>query len=344
MGRTRTALPVRWCCILLAVACAAAVLGTAPRARAAEGEVTEVTNFGDNPGDLQMFEFIPKDLPADAPLVVFIHGCLSQVSSYDDETGWIQLAEKRKWALAFPQQRITNNDNFCMNWIREEDISRGRGEAASIVSMVRWMEANRGVDAKRVYVTGHSAGGYFTSVMLLTYPDVFRAGAEVSGGPYRCEVAQPVYLAPPGAYIPPGDNATEFMARDECTQAGIEKTPQEWGDLARMGDPGYKGRKPRVALWHGSADATVVPKNFTELVKQWTNYLGIDPDHPAVDDTTPLYVHKVYKGAKNDSLMETYLLTGRDHPYPGDGSADCPGQANDGVCATSVIADWFAAS
>src|SRR4051794_17549838 len=184
--------------LILVLASVAGLTFAAPGAHAETGQVTEVTDFGSNPGDLQMFEYIPRDLPDGAPLVVFMHGCLTQVSNYDDETGWLQLADERHWAIVFPQQQVTNNDNLCFNWTMDGDISRGSGEAASIISMVDYMKDHHHVDPGRVYATGHSAGGYFTSVMLFTYPDVFKAGAVVSGGPYRCETAQPVYLAPPG--------------------------------------------------------------------------------------------------------------------------------------------------
>ena len=334
-----------WCTVL-SVAVTAAILVAAPTAGADPAVVTEVTDFGANPGDLQMFEYVPAGLPAGAPLVLFMHGCLTQVSNYDDETGWLQLAEQRKWAVVFPQQKVTNNNNLCLNWTSEEDIQRGSGEARSIVSMVEWMLQHHPLDPKRVYATGHSAGGYFTSVMLATYPDVFAAGAEVSGGPYRCQTAQPIYAAPPGVYVAPAMVVTEFSAREECTQAEIDKSPQQWGDLLRSGDSTYTGAKPPILLWHGAADATVKPKNFHELVEQWTNFHGIDlhPDrHAELAFGAYRYTHDSYSDNRGRLLVDTYLVDGADHPYAGDGSANCPGQANEGICTTRIIADWFEA-
>jgi poly(hydroxyalkanoate) depolymerase family esterase len=336
----------KWCGVLALLAVVGAMLAS-PAAKAETGTLTEITDFSPNPGELQMFEYVPAGLPNGAPLVVFMHGCLSQVSNYDERTGWVQLAEERKWAIVFPQQRVTNNDNLCLNWTLEEDIGRGGGEAQSIVSMVAWMLQHHALDSNRVWVTGHSAGGYFTSVMLGTYPDVFAAGAEVSGGPYKCQTAQPIYLAPPGTYVEPAMLATEFSARDECTQAEIDKTPQQWGDLLRTADSAYTGPKRPILLWHGAADATVKPKNFHELIEQWTNFNGIDAKTDRHEDLVTAanyhYTHDVYADRRGRTLVETYLVDGADHPYPGDGSAACPGQANQGICATRVIADWFQA-
>ena len=39
-------------------------------------------------------------------------------------------------------------------------------------------------------------------------------------------------------------------------------TPQAWGNEVRAADPGYSGPRPRVQLWHGTADTTL---NYVEL-------------------------------------------------------------------------------
>ena len=62
--------------------------------------------------------------------------------------------------------------------------ARDRGEALSIRQMVDRMVRDHGIDPKRVFVTGLSAGGAMTSVMLATYPEVFAGGAIVAGLPY----------------------------------------------------------------------------------------------------------------------------------------------------------------
>ena len=64
----------------------------------------EVTDFGLNPGNLRMFEFLPDGLPPSAPLVVVMHGCTQNATTFANETGWIQLADKFGFALALPQQ------------------------------------------------------------------------------------------------------------------------------------------------------------------------------------------------------------------------------------------------
>ena len=73
----------------------------------------------------------------------------------------------------FPEQGSANNQNACFNWFEPGDIRRGAGEALSIKQMVDKMISDYDLDPERVFVTGLSAGGYMTTVMLATYPDVF---------------------------------------------------------------------------------------------------------------------------------------------------------------------------
>ena len=47
------------------------------------------------------------------------------------------------------------------------------------------MVSEHRIDKHRIFVTGLSAGGAMTSVMLATYPEVFAAGAIIAGLPYR---------------------------------------------------------------------------------------------------------------------------------------------------------------
>src|SRR5664279_6391504 len=46
------------------------------------------------------------------------------------------------------------------------------------------MVRDHNIDRRRIFVTGLSAGGAMTLVMLATYPDIFAAGAIIAGLPY----------------------------------------------------------------------------------------------------------------------------------------------------------------
>jgi len=108
-----------------------------------------VANFGTNPGNLTMQLYVPKDLPAGAPLVVVLHGCTQTAADYAEGAGWVTLARRFGFALLCPEQTRTNNPNLCFNWFQPGDTARGAGEAASIAAMVEHALSRHGLDPSR---------------------------------------------------------------------------------------------------------------------------------------------------------------------------------------------------
>src|SRR5690349_11047471 len=186
--------------------------------------LTQVNSFGSNPGALQMFTFVPSGLPTGAPLVVVLHGCTESASSYATETEWGNLGQRFGFATVFAQQQTANNSLSCFNWFQTGDISRDQGEALSIKQMVDHMKSTVDSDPARIFVTGISAGGLMTTVMMATYPDVFAGGAVMAGGPYLC--------------------AASLTDTTSCQMGNVSHTPQQWGDLVRNAVPSYHGPYP----------------------------------------------------------------------------------------------------
>lgn len=286
----------------------------------------EVTGFGSNPGNLRMFKYVPNALPADAPLVVALHGCSQSAASYDAETGWQLFADRYRFALLLPQQQSANNSSTCFNWFETIDTTRGQGETLSIKQMVDRMIADHGIAPSRIYVTGLSAGGAMTSTLLAAYPDVFAGGAIVAGIPHRC--------------------ATSQSAAFSCMNPGSNLTPSQWGDKVRASST-WTGPWPIVSIWHGDGDFVVRPMNLTESMEQWTNVHGIDQT-AEVSDTVGGFPHKVYKTSSGQARVETYTITGMGHGTPvdpGTGETQC-GTAGAyildvNLCSSYYIARFF---
>ncbi len=256
--------------------------------------LVETTGFGSNPGGLRMFSFVPHNLQPAPGLVVVLHGCGQTAAAYDLGAGWSTLAKHYGFALLMPQQQPFNNANGCFNWFNPEDTERDSGEACSIRQMIAHAVKEIGIDRERIFITGLSAGGAMTSVMLATYPEVFAGGAIIAGLPYG--VASNVREALNGMFQSPARDAGEL------------------GDLVRNAS-NHKGPWPKLSVWHGSADRTVNPANANEIVKQWLDVHGLPPA-PMSEATVDGYPRQVWWNADGETLVESYSITDMAHGTP----------------------------
>jgi hypothetical protein len=170
--------------------------------------------------------------------------------------------------------------------------------------MVDYVEQHDNGDASRVFVTGASSGGMMTNVLLGDYPDVFKAGAAFMGVPWGC------FATTDGS-----------LWNAQCAQGQISRTPQQWGDLARGADPGYSGPRPRVQLWHGTADTTLFYPNFGEEIKQWTNVLGVSQTPTSTDTPQSGWTRTRYANSAGTVQVEAYSIAGAGHVLPLTGMA-----------------------
>jgi poly(hydroxyalkanoate) depolymerase family esterase len=302
------------------------VLVTASHANAA---LTPVSNFGSNPGALNMYEYVPAGLPAGRPLVVVLHGC-TQTAANMENAGWNKLADQYQFAVLYPEQTTANNPVRCFNWAGEygdvANLTRGQGENQSIISMIDQMHTAHGTDNAKVYLVGFSAGGAFVPVMLSTWPERFAAASIMEGIPYKC--------------------ATSVNGAYSCQSPGVAKTPQEWGDLVR-GAYTYAGARPRVQIWHGTGDNIVVPANMAELQKQWTNVFGTDMTADETEMIGTAGTRTAFKMGTT-TVIESYSVTGMAHAVAigNEGTTMCPSTAasyyeSKGICSTLRAARFF---
>lgn len=283
--------------------------------------LTAVDNFGTNPASLTMAKYVPQGMPTDKkPLVVVLHGCTQTAATYES-AGWNQLADEWKFYVVYPGQNTAkNNSSGCFNWggrwksapsafvlspeaLELDEIKRGNGENESIKEMVDKMKADHPIDDKRVFVTGLSAGGAMTALLLATWPDVFSAGAIFAGIPYGCATSQKTTT-----------EASNCMKDFKGTNAYLARTPEGWGDLVRGAAPN-NGVFPRVQIWHGTSDFVVNPASQAELVKQWTNVHGLTQT-PSGEDTVDGAKRQQYKDQAGVVRVETFSLAGKGHGTP----------------------------
>ena len=226
--------------------------GFAGSAVSIASNLSALGDFGANPGALGGWYHVPHDAAA-IPLVVVLHGCTQDAASYDWGSGWSELAARFGFAVLFAEQSRANNPNGCFNWFVPGDTRRDAGEAASIRQMIAAMVQRHPIDPARIFITGLSAGGAMTSVMLATYPELFRGGAIIAGLPYGAAATMPQALERMRGQGHP-DDAT-YTAAVRAASA-------------------HRGPWPRVSVWHGDADHTVNAVNADRIVGQWRGLHG----------------------------------------------------------------------
>ncbi len=284
--------------------------------------LTDLTDFGSNPGALRARIYVPEHLARDPALVVVLHGCTQDAVGYDHGSGWSHVADDHGFALLFPEQTRANNPNLCFNWFSSADARRDGGEASSIRHMVAAMTAQHEIDPSRVFVTGLSAGGAMASIMLAAYPEVFAGGAIIAGLPFGAAHSIPDAFARMRGAGYPADACLATLVRNASAHDG------PW---------------PIVSVWEGSADKTVDPSNAGRIVAQWRGIHGV-ADQPATRDVVDGYARDCWTDPTGRRVIESYTITGMGHgtPLKTDGPDACgvsgPYMLDVGISSTRHIA------
>jgi poly(hydroxyalkanoate) depolymerase family esterase len=213
---------------------------------------------GNVPNYISMYEYVPNTLAAKPPILVVSHYCSGNAAGMFGEAqggGVVAAADQYGFIMIFPQ-----TSNNCWDVGTTKSLTHnGGGDTQAIAEMVAYVVSKYNADADRVYAAGTSSGAMMTEALLAVYPDVFKAGAEFSGVPAGCWSVN----NPNGQWSGP------------CAMGQVTHTAQQWGDMVRAMYAGYTGYRPRIQLWHGTADTTINYNNQTEAIKEWTNVLGL---------------------------------------------------------------------
>ncbi len=117
-----------------------------------------------------------KDSKTPAPLVVMLHGRTSNgkaaASSY---YGWCELADKEGFVAAFPTAL-----GKPTSWQRA-DGGRENEDTKFLVQLIDTLVAELHLDQDRVFLTGHSSGGFMSYSFATVHADKVAAIGPVAG-------------------------------------------------------------------------------------------------------------------------------------------------------------------
>ncbi|MEU7978827.1 PHB depolymerase family esterase [Micromonospora sp. NPDC049081] len=266
---------------------------------ASAATLTQVTNFGTNPTNLQMHLYVPDRVAARPALLLALHYCTGSGPALHTGFGLSSLADRYGYIVIYPS--VTRSSK-CWDVSSPQALRRNGGsDPVGLMSMIDYVRNRYPVDANRIGVAGFSSGAMMTNVMAGVYPDVFNAGVSSSGVPFGCFATT---------------NGSEWNS--DCSGGRIVKTPQQWGDLVRNAYPGYTGKRPRMQIWHGTTDTTLSYVNFGEQVKQWTNVLGVAQTPSFTDYPQTSATRTRYGGTGGTAPVEAISFQGYGHSIPFD--------------------------
>jgi poly(3-hydroxybutyrate) depolymerase len=182
-----------------------------------------------------------------------------------------------------------------------------------------------GIDRKRIFVTGLSAGGAMASVMLATYPEIFAGGAIIAGLPHGSASSIPEAFDRMRGHGGPADPALQALLRNASS---------------------HKGPWPTISIWHGTADQTVNVSNADRMVAQWRGVHHVTAE-PTETDSAGKHTIRVWRDAKGRALIEAHSIAGMGHGTPIDarpvegGSSAAPFMLDVGISSTLEIARFW---
>ncbi|HVY38518.1 MAG TPA: PHB depolymerase family esterase, partial [Polyangia bacterium] len=266
---------------------------------ASAGTVQQITGFGSNPTGIGMYLYTPSNVVAHPPILVGVHACHGKGTDVCTQTSpFAAQADKYGFLLICPS--AVSSDG-CWDVHSSADLTHDNGgDAAGIISMVKYVIQNKNGDATKVYVAGHSSGGMMTNVLAGSYPDVFKAGAAFAGVPFAC-FAQ--------------GSVDSLGWSSSCANGNVSMSGVQWGNIVRAAYPGYTGPRPRMQLWHGTADATVSFNNFKEEIKEWTNVLGVSETPTSTENNAIQsgWIRTRYADDCGGAQVEAIQETGQPH-------------------------------
>lgn len=271
-------------------------------------------------GYVSMWEYAPSNLPASPPILVAAHYCGGSAASMMTYpvgmASIVSAATTYGFIMIFPQTTNPATSADCWDVGSTASLTRyAGGDTQAIVDMVQYEIKTRNANANRVYAMGASSGAMMTEALMALYPDIFKAGAEISGVPAGC--------------WSDGWTAASNWS-NACATGDNTMTAEAWGDLVRGMFPGYTGYRPRLQLWHDTMDPTINYTNQTQAILEWTNVLGLSATptstsmntEPNPDDggTIPTTV-ETWQNSCNFTVLEAHNEMANLHANPADATA-----------------------
>lgn len=133
--------------------------------------------------------FAPEGAKPKAPLVIVLHGRLGSAAQVREHSGFDEEARKRGALVLYPQGIDRQWSDARQLTLKPERRMAGRDDVGFILALVDKLVAEGRVDPTRVYVAGHSNGGFMALTLLCTHAERFAGAGVVAASLPKAECA-----------------------------------------------------------------------------------------------------------------------------------------------------------
>jgi len=313
-------------------------VSSAPARRAVAPGSFTTHHFRNHAGSRSYKLFVPTTLPSTSvPLIVMLHGCTQSADDFAAGTQMNRLAEEQGFLVVYPEQARNANGSNCWNWFKAQDQLRDSGEPSLIAGITREVSEKHGVDPKRIYVAGLSAGAAMAVILGETYPEIYAAIGAHSGLPYGAAHDMP--------------SAFAAMAGGRGGMPDLSNLPGLTNLPASASAATKKATNfvPTI-VFHGDQDHTVGQGNGTQIVEQAVNALNGEAGRPLLSPSTQKgasprgrsFTRTVYADETGQPRVESWELHGAGHAWSG-GHASGSFTDGDGSDASAEMVRFFLA-
>ncbi len=247
------------------------------------GDRDPVPFGGKRPVELYVPTSYSEEKPA--PLLVLLHGYGASGKVQELYLGLTKHAESRGFLFAHPDGTLDKSGKRFWNASECCDFdATGVDDVAYLDGLVDEIGKRYKVDPKRVFLVGHSNGGFMSYRLACDRASKFAALVSIAGTMWsdaaRCKPSEPVSVL-------------------QVHGTGDDTIAYEGGTIASVP---YPGARTTVSRWAAFDGCEATPDTASAPI-------DIEDSRPGAETTMAKY----QKGCKNDSAVELWTIAGGGH-------------------------------
>ena len=244
------------------------------------------------------------------PVVLDFRGIGSSGAEQAFFGGWAAKAEAEGFLAVQPTGTSVPGDDRA-SWELPQFETDDRDDIAFVIDLLDHVAQSVCIDPARVYATGMSNGGLFTSTLVCSLSQRIAAAVSVAGVTHH-ETCEPVRAVPYLAFHGTDDTVVPYSGGGESTLSGADGSSEFFEQ--------------------------VMPDEFAEFASSF------NCDSSTDEAITPEVTLRSYSGCDDDVPVGFYTITGGGHTWPGSpvsAAIASLGVTNMDISATDVAWEFF---